>query len=139
MIFFACRRVADIERVTMFVIASVMNFASYWFSDRMVLRMYRAQIVDRASAPDLPAVKRWLAAKRWVIAGLLVLAPRLLLDHLDRASDVGAPITGVANHDFPCQLAETPPQVCNPLGQLSHRGVSHYEDTHPYRRGEDDE
>ena len=30
--------------------------------------------LDRASAPDVPAVKRWLAAKRWVLAGLLVLA-----------------------------------------------------------------
>jgi heat shock protein HtpX len=28
-----------------FVFAAVMNFASYWFSDKMVLRMYRAQEV----------------------------------------------------------------------------------------------
>ncbi len=30
--------------------------------------------LDRAQAPDLPAVKRWLVAKRWLLAGLLVLA-----------------------------------------------------------------
>ena len=28
-----------------FVIAAVMNFGSYWFSDRIVLRMYNAQEV----------------------------------------------------------------------------------------------
>ncbi len=36
-----------------FVIAAVMNFGMYWFSDRVVLRMYRAQIIDRQQAPDL--------------------------------------------------------------------------------------
>lgn len=30
--------------------------------------------LEEVKAPDLPAVKRWLAAKRWVLAGLLVLA-----------------------------------------------------------------
>lgn len=30
--------------------------------------------LDRAQAPDLPAVKRWLLAKRWLLLGLLILA-----------------------------------------------------------------
>jgi CRP-like cAMP-binding protein len=30
--------------------------------------------LDRAQAPDLPAVKRWLVAKRWLLLGLLILA-----------------------------------------------------------------
>jgi CRP-like cAMP-binding protein len=30
--------------------------------------------LEGVKAPDLPAVKRWLAAKRWVLAGLLLLA-----------------------------------------------------------------
>lgn len=34
-------------------IAAVMNFVSYWFSDKIVLAMYRAQPVDYASAPRL--------------------------------------------------------------------------------------
>lgn len=29
------------------------NFFSYWFSDKMVLRMYRAKEVDRSQAPEL--------------------------------------------------------------------------------------
>jgi heat shock protein HtpX len=36
-----------------FGIALVMNVGAYWFSDRLVLRMYRAQEVDEAKAPEL--------------------------------------------------------------------------------------
>jgi heat shock protein HtpX len=36
-----------------FGIALAMNFFAYWFSDRMVLRMYRAQPVTEAEAPEL--------------------------------------------------------------------------------------
>ena len=36
-----------------FVMAAVMNFGSYWFSDKIVLRMYRAQEVTEQQAPEL--------------------------------------------------------------------------------------
>jgi len=36
-----------------FLIAAVMNFGSYWFSDKIVLRMYRAREVTRAEEPEL--------------------------------------------------------------------------------------
>lgn len=36
-----------------FIMALVMNFGSYWFSDKIVLKMYRAQEVTRAEAPEL--------------------------------------------------------------------------------------
>jgi heat shock protein HtpX len=35
------------------VLAGAMNFASYFFSDRIVLKMYRAREVDREEAPEL--------------------------------------------------------------------------------------
>jgi heat shock protein HtpX len=35
------------------VMAGVMNFGSYWFSDKLVLRMYSAQEVTQQEAPDL--------------------------------------------------------------------------------------
>jgi len=35
------------------VISLGLNFFSYWFSDKMVLKMYKAQEVDRQSAPEL--------------------------------------------------------------------------------------
>jgi heat shock protein HtpX len=44
-----------------FGLAVVMNFFSYWFSDKIVLKMYRAQEVDEATAPALYRVVRRLA------------------------------------------------------------------------------
>jgi heat shock protein HtpX len=42
------------------VIALVMNFGSYWFSDKIVLRMYNAQEVTEAELPDLYRLVRQL-------------------------------------------------------------------------------
>src|SRR5512142_1779783 len=36
-----------------FAFALIMNFGSYWFSDKIVLAMYHAQEVTRAEAPWL--------------------------------------------------------------------------------------
>ncbi|MBX2991328.1 MAG: zinc metalloprotease HtpX [Bacteroidetes bacterium] len=36
-----------------FIIAAAMNFGSYWFSDKIVLKMYKAQELTREQAPDL--------------------------------------------------------------------------------------
>jgi heat shock protein HtpX len=46
-----------------FMFASVMNMISYWFSDKIVLRMYGAQEVSEADAPVLYSVTRDLAMK----------------------------------------------------------------------------
>jgi heat shock protein HtpX len=46
-----------------FVMALVMNFVSYWFSDKIVLSMYRAQPVTEAQAPDLYAMVRRLTQR----------------------------------------------------------------------------
>lgn len=45
------------------VIAIGMNFFSYWFSDKLVLRMYNAQEVDESSAPQFYRMIRDLAAR----------------------------------------------------------------------------
>ena len=44
-------------------IAVAMNFFSYWFSDKLVLRMYRAQEVDASSAPQFYRIVRELAER----------------------------------------------------------------------------
>jgi heat shock protein HtpX len=49
--------------VMAFMLAMVMNFGSYWFSDKIVLAMYRAQPVDEASAPGLYRIVRNLATR----------------------------------------------------------------------------
>ena len=36
-----------------FLFALVMNFGSYWFSDKIVLRMYKAKEVSQSQAPEL--------------------------------------------------------------------------------------
>jgi heat shock protein HtpX len=46
-----------------FIIAFCMNFISYWFSDKIVLKMYRAQPVSQADAPELHGIVRRLAQK----------------------------------------------------------------------------
>jgi heat shock protein HtpX len=43
--------------------ATVMNVGMYWFSDKLVLRMYRAQPVTEAEAPELHAIVRTLVQK----------------------------------------------------------------------------
>ena len=44
-----------------FAIAVVMNFGSYWFSDKIVLRAYGAQELDAQSAPELYSIVNELA------------------------------------------------------------------------------
>jgi heat shock protein HtpX len=47
----------------MFVIALVMNFVSYWFSDRIVLAMYSARQVDENQSPELYSAVATLAQR----------------------------------------------------------------------------
>ena len=44
-----------------FIFAIGMNFFSYWFSDKMVLRAYGAKALDATSAPELYAIVNELA------------------------------------------------------------------------------
>jgi len=47
--------------VIAFLIAAAMNFFAYWNSDKIVLRMYGAEPVDKASAPGLYGIVEQLA------------------------------------------------------------------------------
>jgi heat shock protein HtpX len=49
--------------VIAFLFAGIMNFGAYWFSDKIVLRMYRAREVDPTQAPDLYRMVERLAQK----------------------------------------------------------------------------
>ncbi len=46
-----------------FVVAALMNFVSYWFSDKIVLRMYGAQEVTQSEAPELYGIVAELTSK----------------------------------------------------------------------------
>jgi heat shock protein HtpX len=56
-----------------FVFAAIMNFGSYWFSDRIVLRAYGAKPLDASNAPELYSIVNELAQS----AGIPM--PRLFL------------------------------------------------------------
>ncbi|MGH7858063.1 MAG: zinc metalloprotease HtpX, partial [Candidatus Binatia bacterium] len=46
-----------------FLFAVVMNFGAYWFSDKIVLRVYGAQPIEEREAPDLYSIVRTLAQR----------------------------------------------------------------------------
>jgi heat shock protein HtpX len=49
--------------ITFFIIAAVMNLVTYWFSDKIVLKMYRAKQVDESQSPRLYAIVKDLAER----------------------------------------------------------------------------
>jgi len=49
--------------VTAFVIAALMNFFAYWFSDKIVLRMYGAKEVSQGESPELYGIVAELTSK----------------------------------------------------------------------------
>jgi len=49
--------------ITAFAIALLMNFGSYWYSDKIVLNMYHAQQVDESQAPRLYSIVRGLTQR----------------------------------------------------------------------------
>lgn len=61
--------------VVAFVLALGMNLFSYWFSDRIVLRMYGARPVDEAAAPRLHAMVRRLATRAGIPMPRVYLIP----------------------------------------------------------------
>jgi heat shock protein HtpX len=46
-----------------FIFAALMNFFSYWFSDKIVLRMYGAREVSQSEAPELYGIVAELTSK----------------------------------------------------------------------------
>ena len=61
--------------VLAFGVALVMNFVSYWFSDKIVLRMYGAQPIGEAEAPIVYRIVRNLATKAGMPMPKLYLIP----------------------------------------------------------------
>jgi len=61
--------------VIAFVLALAMNFASYWWSDKIVLAMYRAEPIPEARAPGLYAIVRRLTTKAGVPMPRVYLIP----------------------------------------------------------------
>src|SRR5262245_5290956 len=56
-------------------VATVMNFVSFFWSDKIVLSMYRAQPVSQAEAPELYAIVERLARKAEIPMPRLYILP----------------------------------------------------------------
>ena len=61
--------------VMAFVLALVMNFVSYWFSDKIVLKMYGAQPLSEGEAPVIYRIVRRLATQARIPMPKLYLLP----------------------------------------------------------------
>ena len=61
--------------MTAFVLALVMNFVSYWFSDKIVLKMYGAQPLGESEAPVVHRIVRSLATRAGIPMPKLYLLP----------------------------------------------------------------
>jgi heat shock protein HtpX len=66
-----------------FTMAAVMNFGMYWFSDRAVMRMYRARVIGPEDAPDLYR----------------------MVDRLRQRADLPMPVVAIAPSDQPNAFA----------------------------------
>lgn len=56
----------QVGMIIAFVLASVMNFVSYWFSDKIVLKMYRATEVSESDHPLLYRVVKRVATQAMI-------------------------------------------------------------------------
>ncbi len=62
--------------ILMFGIALVMNVGSYWFSDRVVLKMYKAQVIEHDDAPELYAMVERLAQRAGLPMPVVAISPQ---------------------------------------------------------------
>ena len=58
-----------------FILACLMNIGSYWFSDKIVLAMHRAQLLTEDEAPEVFEIVRKLSAKAGVPMPRLYMLP----------------------------------------------------------------
>ena len=69
--------------VLVFILAAAMNFGMYWFSDKVVLRMYRARVIGPEEAPELFG----------------------MVDRLRQRAELPMPVVAIAGSDQPNAFA----------------------------------
>jgi heat shock protein HtpX len=105
-----------------FVFAAVMNFGSYWFSDKIVLRMYRAQPLTEADAPDLFRMVRELTTRAQLpMPALFVMpedAPNAFATGRNPQHAAVAVTTGIVRMLTPAELRGV---IAHELGHVANR------------------
>jgi heat shock protein HtpX len=59
-----------------FILAVIMNAGSYWFSDKIVLAMYRAQPIEESQAPKVYQIVRELTAEAYLPMPRIYMIPQ---------------------------------------------------------------
>jgi heat shock protein HtpX len=105
-----------------FVFAAVMNFGSSWFSDKIVLRMYRAQPLTEADAPDLFRMVRELTTRAQLpMPALFVMpedAPNAFATGRNPQHAAVAVTTGIVRMLTPAELRGV---IAHELGHVANR------------------
>ncbi len=104
------------------VLAAAMNLGSYWFADRIVLRMYHAQELGPSSSPELHAMVRELALRAGLPMPRLYLipeeAPNAFATGRNPANGVVAVTEGLLRMLEPREVAAV---IAHELGHIKHR------------------
>jgi heat shock protein HtpX len=108
--------------VVALLFATVMNFGSYWFSDKLVLRMYGAQALAEADAPDLFRMVRELTTRAGIpLPKLYVIssdAPNAFATGRNPAHAAVAVTTGIVRTLSPAELRGV---IAHELGHVANR------------------
>lgn len=106
------------------VMAAGMNFFSYWFSDKMVLKMYNAQEVDATSAPAFYNMVQELATKADLPMPRVYLinedAPNAFATGRNPAHAAVAATTGIMRALSPAELRGV---MAHELAHVKHRDI----------------
>ncbi|MGD8564418.1 MAG: zinc metalloprotease HtpX [Desulfarculaceae bacterium] len=105
-------------------LAAAMNFFSYWYSDKIILRMYRAQPVTESQAPELFAMVRELTQKAGLpmpkICVMEQNTPNAFATGRDPDHAVVAVTTGIVNLLSPRELRGV---ISHELAHVKHRDI----------------
>ena len=104
------------------VFAGLMNFGAYWWSDKIVLRMYRAQEVTEGQAPEVYEIVRTLARRgKLPLPRIYVIpedAPNAFATGRNPQHAAGAVTEGLVRLLDPEELAGV---LAHELGHVKHR------------------
>jgi heat shock protein HtpX len=106
------------------VIAAVMNLGAYWFSDKIVLRMYRAREVSEADAPELYSVVADLAQRARIPMPRVCLIPSPALNAFATGRNPKHAVVAVTQGLFSVlNRAELTGVLAHELSHVRHRDI----------------
>ena len=106
------------------LLAVAMNFFSYWYSDKIVLKMYRAQPLDESNAPGIYSIVRELAGQAGLPMPRVYLidqpTPNAFATGRDPAHAVVAVTRGIVDLLTPRELRGV---LAHELSHVKHRDI----------------